>query len=60
MEAVEALIQVIFSFSSEEQRNKLQSSFLSCLEDKGLPALDLSSNMEGLELEDIKLNENDA
>ena len=60
MEAIEALIQVIFSFSSEEQRNNLQSSFLSCLEDKGLPALDLSSNMEGLELEDIKLNENDA
>jgi flavorubredoxin len=46
-EALEALIQVIFSLSDEAQQRKLQSRFLSCLEDKGLPTFDLSGNLEG-------------
>lgn len=41
MDAIDALIQVIFSFSSEEQTPKLQSSFLACLESKGMPTFDL-------------------
>lgn len=53
MEAIEALIQVIFSFSSDEQRQKLQSSFLTCLESKGLPTFDLPRDSEGLELEEL-------
>lgn len=60
MEAIEALIQVIFSFSSEEQRNNLQSNFLTCLEDKGLPTLDLSRDLKSPELDEFALKENDA
>jgi flavorubredoxin len=47
MEAIEALIQVIFSFSNEEQQNKLQSRFLTCLEEKNMPTFDLSRELEG-------------
>jgi glyoxylase-like metal-dependent hydrolase (beta-lactamase superfamily II) len=49
MEALEALIQVVFSFSSEEQRQKLQSRFSTCLEEKGLPTFDLSQDLEALQ-----------
>jgi glyoxylase-like metal-dependent hydrolase (beta-lactamase superfamily II) len=49
MEAIEALIQVIFSFSGEEQKDNLQSSFLTYLEDKCLPTLDLSCDLKSNE-----------
>ena len=39
MESIKALIQVIFSFASNEQRDKLESRFQTCLEDKGIPSL---------------------
>jgi hypothetical protein len=46
IEAIEALIQVIFSFSSEDQREKLQGSLMACLEEKGMPTFDLSRASE--------------
>ena len=55
MEAIEALIQVIFSFSSEEQKHRLQSCFLTCLEEKGLPTFDLSGDLEGPALDEVQL-----
>ena len=60
MEAIEALIQVIFSFSDEQQANKLKRRFLSCLEDKGLPTFALSRDLEGIESEDSKFDNNDV
>jgi flavorubredoxin len=39
--AIEALIQVIFSFTSEKQKSILQNGFLSYLEDKGFPTFNL-------------------
>ena len=37
-ESIKALIQVIFSFASKEQRNKLENCFIACLNDKGIPS----------------------
>jgi len=42
MEAIEALVQVIFSFSDEEQEDKLKSHFLDCLDERGLTTLALA------------------
>jgi flavorubredoxin len=58
MEAIEALIQVILSFSSDEQRQKLQDDFMTCLEGKGMPTFDLSTPLEALVLDDVELGEN--
>jgi hypothetical protein len=58
MEAIEALIQVILSFSSDEQRQKLQDDFMTCLEGKGMPTFDLSTPPEALVLDDVELGEN--
>jgi flavorubredoxin len=58
MEAMEALIQVIFSFSNEAQQRALQGEFLACLQDKGLPSFDLSRDPETLELDEFEFNEN--
>lgn len=54
-EALEALIQVIFSLSNEAQQRKLKSRFLSCLEDKGLPTFDLSGDLEGSAIDEVQL-----
>jgi glyoxylase-like metal-dependent hydrolase (beta-lactamase superfamily II) len=57
MEAIEALIQVIFSFASETQKNKLRSDILACLEDRGLPTFDLSSPPEELALDEVEFDD---
>jgi hypothetical protein len=56
IEALEALIQVIFSFSSEEQHQKLESHFRICLEEKGLPTFDLMQNVEDPALDGLELS----
>jgi flavorubredoxin len=58
MEAIEALIQVIFSFSGEEQSAKLRNGFLNCLENRGLPTFGLSRDRVGLPLEEDKIDAN--
>jgi flavorubredoxin len=55
MEAIEALIQVILSFSSEKQRPKLESGFLACLEEVGLPTFGLSEKVGRFELDEVEL-----
>lgn len=57
IEAIEALIQVIFSFSSEEQKQKLQGDFLTCLESRDMPTFDLSHSPEELALDEVELDE---
>ncbi|MEJ2639808.1 MAG: hypothetical protein P8010_09550 [Desulfosarcinaceae bacterium] len=58
MEAMEALIQVILSFSSDDQQSSLQAEFLACLEDRGMPTFDLSQKSEVLALDDVEFDEN--
>jgi hypothetical protein len=41
-EAIDALMQVIFSLCDQEQEKRLKRLFSQCLENKGLPMLSLS------------------
>jgi glyoxylase-like metal-dependent hydrolase (beta-lactamase superfamily II) len=63
VEAIEALMHVIFSFSGGEQKNNLQRRFLTYLENKGLLTLDLSRELKSAQSDEFnldKINENGA
>jgi flavorubredoxin len=56
IEAVEALIQVIFSYCRDEQQPQLQSSFRTCLEEKGMPTFSLAAKVEDPAMDEVELS----
>ena len=47
-DAIDALIQVIFSFANDTQSSKLKQHLLHCLQEYDLPDLNLSIDLEGV------------